>query len=715
MCRIFYNDWGNDMMDMTSLSIHFVPLLPSGTMLMLSVVACFFLAVSAFLFRRGILTRLAVTSAFLFVLYNPSLLEQQREPVADTAIVAIDRSASQNFGERTQMAKEITNQLSTRLGDFKNLEVRTIEIDGTRDTKLFGALDQAFADIPLARRAGVIMVTDGQVHDTPETPEKRQAYGPIHVLLTGEKDENDRQMVALEAPSYGIVGQNISIKYIVRDHKKIPSGDGMASILIRANNKPPEMFLVPVNEEQIITLPVDHAGQNIYELEAAKLDDEITTINNSVPLLVNGVRDRLKVLLVSGQPHAGERTWRDLLTSDPGVDLVHFTILREPEKVDITPQDELSLIAFPFRELFEIKLYDFDLIIFDRYTLNRVLPNLYFTNIANYVRKGGALLEASGPSFAGEESVYTTALKDILPAAPTGAVMETSFIPTLTDLGLHHPVTQNLRWGGDDKGKNARNWGPWLRQIGVKPKQGDVLMDGVSGQPLLILDRVGEGRVAQLASDQIWLWSRGFMGGGPQADLLRRLAHWLMKEPELEENALDLVSDGNALLVRRRNLRDALDQVTLSLPDGTVQALTLNDGADGWLETRVPITMDGIYTADDGATKRFTVVGELNPPEWQSVVTTDTVLKPATAASGGSIHWVTSEGIPDIRQINGSNRNFGGYGWIGLRDNNAFMITGVRDIPFVPLWLSMMALLILAVGAWWLEGRTGMERRRRQR
>jgi hypothetical protein len=477
----------------------------------------------------------------------------------------------------------------------------------------------------------------------------------------------------------------------------------MATVLIRGGESP-QMEVVPVNTDQAITVHIGHAGQNVFEIEASPLDDEITLINNRAPILVNGVRDRLKVLLVSGKPYPGERTWRDLLTSDPGVDLVHFTILREPEKVDITPQNELSLIAFPFRELFEIKLYDFDLIIFDQYGLNRILPNYYFANIAKYVREGGALLESSGPTFAGEESVYTTDLKNILPAYPTGGIMEASYIPSLTDLGKRHPVTQSLSWNRQKDGE--RTWGPWLRQIAVQPKKGDVVMSGLNEQPLLILDHVGKGRVAQLATDQIWLWSRGYKGGGPQGELLRRLAHWLMKEPELEENALDIVADQESLLIRRRSLHNPIQNITLTMPDGKTQDMKLKDGENGWLEARTTAPVSGIYMVDDGTQKRYAIVGEANPPEWKSVITSDKPMKSITSETGSSITWINDEGIPNIRRTSANNHSFSGSGWIGLKDNNAYSVSGIRDIPFLPAWFSATILLAMAISAWWFEGRT---------
>ena len=152
---------------------------------------------------------------------------------------------------------------------------------------------------------------------------------------------------------------------------------------------------------------------------------ELTLDNNRALFTINGVRDRLRVLLVSGEPYQGERAWRNLLKSDPAIDLVHFTILRTPQKDDFTPVRELSLIVFPMRELFEQKLKEFDLIIFDRYKSGNLITRDYFRNIAEYVKGGGALLVSVGPVFATQRSLYRTPLGAMLPAAPLGDVLET--------------------------------------------------------------------------------------------------------------------------------------------------------------------------------------------------------------------------------------------------------------------------------------------------
>jgi len=690
----------------TALIFDFAPLLPVTYMYGLGLVIICLLILSFFFYRRGIAGRSLCTIIFFLLFLNPSLVEEKREIVRDVAVLVVDHSPSQSMGDRTARTDEAALHVKQKLETLNGLDVRVIDSATggnvlVRETNLFEKIDQTLADIPLSRRAGIIMITDGQVHDVPQDKRRFEEYGPVQILLSGEKSERDRQLVVLEAPAYGIVGQDITIRYRIEDTDK--SSDNMVSMLIRQDSVKPRMALVPANEDQSVTVRIDHAGQNIFDLEASSVDGELTQANNRVPLIINGVRDRLRVLLVSGQPHAGGRTWRNLLSSDPGVDLVHFTILREPDKLDATPQNELALIAFPFDELFDKKLYDFDLIIFDRYQLNNILPSYYFGNIARYVREGGALLEASGPSFANENSIYATELNQVLPAAPTGNIFEQPFKPAITDIGKRHPVTQNLSWP-NPTGDNTPGWSDWLRQIEVTSKSGDTVMTGINDHPLLILDHVGQGRVAQLASDQIWLWSRGYNGGGPQAELLRRLAHWLMKEPELEENALDVTVDNDMLYITRRSLSDNTMDVKITAPDGTVSPLTLTPSDTGALQGRHAATQLGVYTVSDGTKERFALMGALNPPELSGVRTTDARLKKIARASKGGVLWLTDVAQPDIRLLP-AGRDYIGRNWIGLRQNGSFNVTGIQNRPLLPPWAWTLALLICVVGSWWLEGR----------
>ncbi|HYE49931.1 MAG TPA: hypothetical protein VEB20_10110 [Azospirillaceae bacterium] len=556
------------------------------------------------------------------------------------------------------------------------------------------------------RLAGAVLITDGQVHDVAENLRAVEGIGPVHTLLTGERDERDRRLTVVQAPSFGIVGKTVDLKVRVEDLPKLEGAAAEATVRVRQDGGPVRSYPVTAGEELALTFTLEHAGQNIFEMEVAAAGEELTLANNRAAVVVNGVRDRLRVLLVSGEPHAGERTWRNLLKADPGVDLVHFTILRPPEKQDGTPIRELSLIAFPIRELFELKLNEFDLIIFDRYKRRGVLPLSYLSNIADYVEKGGAFLEASGPTFATPLSLFRTPLGVVLPAEPTGDILERPFKPAVTDLGKRHPVTAGLAGAAED-GVGA--WGRWFRQIDVQPTRGSTVMSGLDGRPLLVLDRVGEGRVAQLASDHIWLWSRGFEGGGPQAELLRRLAHWLMKEPELEENDLRARVEGNRITVERRSLEPDPRPVEVTSPSDAKRTLELAAGGDGLDSATLVAGEPGIWRITDGERTALAVVGAVNPRELADMRTSPEPLEPVTEASGGGVYWLAEFGgaggdAPAIRRVR-PDRDAAGRGWMGLRANGDYVVSGVTQVPLLPAVLVLLLAVGLLLAAWRREGR----------
>lgn len=688
-------------------TLHFAPWIDETGLIALGIAGAFLLAVSFLKFPRGAIWRGIVFALFMLTLAGPSLLREERVPVKDTAVIVVDQSPSQSTGDRTQRTEKALAAIAARLEKEPGLDILTVRAPEdsvlAKETRLFDALDLAFSGIPAQRRAGVIFLTDGQLHDVPDNTATFTQYGPVHALLSGEKNEKDRRLVIASAPAYGLVGKTVTISYRIEDTQNI--GNKYATITLTSHDGTQQSFSVETGKDQSLTLPVDNPGQNVFELATDAIPGELTAANNRAALLVNGVRDRLKVLLVSGRPHAGGRTWRDLLTSDPGVDLIHFTILREPTKLDFTPQRDLALIPFPFRELFEVKLYDFDLIIFDRYNQNNILPDYYYENIVRYVRQGGAFLEASGPSFAGDSSIYTTPLKDVIPGAPTGKIYQTPYLPALTDQGKKHPVTAGLIWKSGVSEDNPYGWGRWQRQIEITPKSGDVLMSGAEDKPLLILDRVGEGRVAQIASDHIWLWSRGYEGGGPHAELLRRVVHWLMKEPELDERALDVAVDGDTITIRKQDYLGTGESVAMTTPDAETQILDLLPDGKGWLVKQVKADRLGIYAFEDtNGTRKYAIIGDLNPPELRDVTTTKDKLHPIVEASGGGILWLEDTPEPAVRLLSGAHR-FAGGNWIGLRRNNDYIVKGVQDIPLLPAWLSLLILLCALTWAWWREGK----------
>ncbi len=534
-----------------NLGISFSPLVPAYMVWTAVAVAFALSLLLVFARTRAALVRAIALALFVLALANPSITREDREPLSSVAAVVIDKSPSQEFGDRLQQTQAARAALAERLGHIPGLEVRFVEAgqaDGETDgTRLFTALSSALSDVPQERVAGAILITDGRVHDVPGEVAALGFTAPVHGLITGHKNERDRRVVLVTAPRFGIVGQTQTITFRVEDQG---APRGPAQVAVRRDGELIESRNVRVGAAVNVAVPIPHAGPNIVEIEASPLEGELTAVNNRAVVSIDGVRDKLRVLLVSGEPHAGERTWRNLLKSDASVDLVHFTILRPPEKQDGTPINELSLIAFPTRELFQQKINEFQLIIFDRYARQGVLPVIYFDNIARYVRQGGAVLVAAGPDYASPTSIWRTPLDVILPAEPNGRTTDGAFHARLTELGKRHPVTRGLEGAEQD----PPHWSRWFRLVDSRAAKGTTVMQGPENKPLLLLSREGEGRVALLLSDHIWLWARGYEGGGPHLDLLRRLSHWLMKQPDLEEEALRLLVRGRDLTVQRQTM-----------------------------------------------------------------------------------------------------------------------------------------------------------------
>ena len=688
-----------------AIDLAFGPLVPWPMIAALGTVAAVVAAVVLARRARGGWWRALALALLVLALANPSIVAERREPRSDVVVVAVDRTASQAIGERPSRTSAAVAALDERLARLTGVIVERIEVSGSGlsgaedGTRLMAAVREALVDVPEHRLAGVIAITDGQVHDADASLSSSRAGAPFHVLLTGDRGEQDRRLRIVRAPSFGMVDKTVTITLEVVD----PAAEAgeIATVMLAIDGADPTAVGVPVNREHSLEVPIEHGGQTILEFAAEPGRRELLLDNNRAVVAVNGVRDRLRVLLVSGEPHAGERTWRDILKSDPSVDLVHFTILRPPEKQDGTPIRELSLIAFPIRELFELKLADFDLIIFDRYRRRGVLPRLYMQNIADYVRNGGALLEASGPTFASRLSLAHTPIGDVLPAKPTGGVFEQGFRPRVTAVGERHPVTTGLAGAGSE-GVDP-TWGRWFRQIEARDVRGSVVMAGDGDRPLLVLDRVGEGRVAHLLSDHMWLWSRGYEGGGPQAELLRRTAHWLMREPDLEEDVLRAFARGDSLEIDRRTLDGELAPVRLTGPDGSTREVTLNEIGTGHGTATVQVDQPGLYRLADGARTALVAVGALNPVELTDVASTEERLAPVAEATGGGIQWLAEDGVPTLRRV-AAERAASGRGWFGLRANGDYVVTGVLTIPALPAFLALALLIGTLVVAWRREG-----------
>ena len=687
-----------------SYAIDFAPHVPMALLWAAGILALV-LGVYGFLAgARGAWVRLLAFAFLIGALANPLFVHETREPLQDVVALIVDHSPSMDIRGRKAEADKTAQQLKSMLARDKSLEVRHAVVMPPRagedtGTQLFAALRTVLADTPPDRIAGAIAVTDGQVHDVPASAPIK---APFHALIVDQKNERDRKLTVASATRYAIVGQKADITLRVDDFGSPPGGAAQIDVQVDGHAAPTQT--VPTGRAAHLQIPITHAGENVVELTARPGPAELTLENNRAVVVVNGVRDRLRVLLISGEPNASERVWRDLLKADPSVDLVHFTILRPPQKQaeDPTPINELSLIVFPVHELFAEKLDQFDLVIFDRYQERGILPLAYFENIAHYVENGGALLVSAGPEFADQMSIYRTPLASVLPAQPTGDAIPGGFKPTVTPQGLAHPVTRDLT-GANTDGKQP-SWGRWFRIIGTNKVSGEVLMSGPGDRPLLVLDRVQKGRVAQLLSDQIWLWAKGYEGGGPQAELLRRLAHWLMKEPELEEERLSASIDSGQITVERHTMADQAKPVTLTYPSGKRTTLQLMKIEPGVWRASARADELGLYRLTDGTLNTVTATGPLNPKEVADMRATDAVLKPVANATGGSVHWLADGGVPKIRRVS-PGANASGDDWIGLRANGAYRVTSVEQSQLLPPWLALVLVLATLLIAWRMEGR----------
>jgi len=684
------------------MNIFFQPLLGLPFIILFAVAALAIIGFGFYARARGMILRSAGGALLVLALLNPVLHLDEREPVKDIALLVVDHSDSQKLGTRMAETDKAAEDIKKRVDELGNTELRitTVTSGGPEGgTRAFAALNRALGDIPQSRFAGAIFITDGEIHDVPDGKVLAQLPGPIHGLISGAKNESDRKLVIDHAPEFTLVGQSAKISFHVEDQGG--TGASVPITLTQSGVEPKQLTVAPGAAAEV-NVDITHAGKNYISLSAELRPGEISSANNTDLATINGIRDRLRVLLVSGQPNPGERTWRNLLKADSAVDLIHFTILRPPEKQDGTPVSELSLIPFPTKELFIDKLDKFDLVIFDRYQREAILPDEYIANIADYVKNGGALLVASGPDFAEADGLASTPLDDVLAAQPVGTITEQPFKPLLTEIGERHPVTQNLKGAS----RTDPTWGKWFRLIDATPADAgstQTLMSGPDNKPLLVLRHVENGRVAQILSDQGWLWARGFDGGGPEAEMLKRIAHWLMKEPELEEERLAAHAMANDIVIDRYGLGDDYKTVSAKSPSGKAQDVALTKVGPGHFVGRFTPQEPGLYVLRDGALEAVAGAANGDAKEQSDLLATTKKLEPVAAATGGGVAWL-ADGMPRLgKQSPGA--AYAGSGWMNLKANGLTRTVAVREWALSTSIFSLAVLLLVASLMWWREGR----------
>ncbi|MEW7006379.1 hypothetical protein [Lentilitoribacter sp. EG35] len=689
------------------MSITFAPLFPIYVLATAFALTSLLVIYSAISSQRGWGLRATAFSLLLLSLTNPIWTDEEREPVKNIVSVLVDKSQSQLLQDRENQTDSTLSKLEDQLEKFDNIEVKVREFKnekaGSPSSDLFSLLNDEISDIPSNRLAGTIVITDGQVHDIPQDIQTLGLKSPLHALVTGNENEFDIRIEIKQAPRFAIVDETQELTYqIYVDGKPISEVEREFEVEMKLNGEFVSTEFANADQSASAFIDIPRRGKNLVELSVKPIEGEVSTTNNIAFADIEGIRQNLKVLLVSGAPHSGERAWRNLLKSDTSIDLVHFTILRPPDRNDGTPIDELSLIAFPTRELFIEKIDEFDLIIFDRYQRLGVLSILYYDNIARYVEEGGALLVAAGPEFAGIQSIATTPLAPVLPAFPTGNVEQVGFYPRISETGQRHPVSRDLQGGNVE----PPAWGRWFRSIEVSDVRGNNVLNGPNGNPLLLLNREGEGRVAMLLSDHGWLWSRGFEGGGPHVSLYRRIAHWLMKEPLLEEEALFAETNGNEIQITRQTMEENTPTVTIVSPSGKQEILEMVPSQTGRFELNREFAENGLYQISDGDFTALAHVGALNAPEFKASVSTTDLLLPTVEETKGIVARVMKNSavvlpqIVPVRQLPNrtSERMY-------LRTSNETVLKGITQIPLLSGLLGLAAILFALSSTWYREGR----------
>jgi hypothetical protein len=625
---------------------------------------------------RGAIWRIPGFLLLFLILCGPSYVVQTRRSLPDIALAVLDQSQSMAIGNRAAMAAAALKKLQADAAKIPNLQFRVVEVPAAADggTALFAALHDGLADIPAAQLAGVVAITDGEVSDTPK---QLGLPAPFTALLTASGEETDRELRLTNAPAYGLVGQSVQLGFTVIDHGADDAGVAVP-VTVSANGSAIWSRPVPVGVPVAVAVPVPHAGPVTIAVQVGRLAGEISTVNNQAAFTLNGVRKRLEVLLISGAPNQGERSWRVLLKSDPAVELVHFTILRSPGEIMDALPSELALVPFPVEQLFNDDIGKFDLIILDQFDASGLLPPQYLANIANRVQQGGALLVEVGPEFAGDASLAYTPLAPVLPAVPAapGTVTQ-AFAPGITALGARHPVTAPFA---------GMALAPWYRQEIATPTAGDVLMQGVNGAPLLILAKTGQGRVGMLLSDQFWLWTRGGSEAGPALPLLRRSVHWLLDEPALEAEALNATIEGGQLTVQRQTLNpDYPGDATITTPAGAQMRLKLVQKSPGNFAATLPAGQPGVWQVHEGGLNAAAAQAAENALEYQDLAATAAGLRPLSRA----VVWLGQNPAPDLAPT--------------LQRRFASAVIGTRDVPLLPPLPAMLAVLALLAAAWWRE------------
>jgi uncharacterized membrane protein len=677
---------------MTTLPIAFLPLAPLAVLIAIALGMMGLHGWDVLQRRRGSVLRILGSAVVLFALAGPHVREQTRHAQPDHVAIVVDHSASMARTDPAHHADQIAQNMARYVRALgMQPDVSTL-VDDVTGTPLTAAIRRAVARIPAPQLAGVLVITDGLGHDLNAAI---TAPAPVHGLIVGDPNAVDVRTAVRRAPRTAAVGSRSQLEVVLEGNRSD------TPFTIHVNDTLLGTFSAHAETPLSVTVPISRRMAYDIRVETPVSQGDLNPDNNRTEVTITGVHDRLRVLLITGTPYPGVRAWRNLLTSDPMVDLVHFTILRTPAHEDFTPADDLSLIAFPTQALFSDALSSFDLVIFDRYRQTGVLSPQYLANIAARVTAGGAMLVVSGPEdaagaddfsrFSGLPRLSEGPLAAVLPVVPR-TLVEGTVLPHVSPAGRAHPITTTF---------SGETWGPWSRYVMGSVRTGKALLQAQNGDPLLVVAHAGQGRVAMIMSDQAWVWARGFEGGGPYNPLMRRLIHWLMDEPDLDENRLLATVDGADVVITRHSLDPIAAPVVVTQPDGTTRSLVLNTTVPGIAMGRMKASQAGVYRLAQSGLKTSVTIGTRQSIEDRDGPATPNRLRATLAPKQGFVTW--AKDVHDLRAVQTWAPHHGPH-WLGLTPRHASTV--VRDDlrPLSPVGLLILALCLWGL-AWWREGR----------
>jgi hypothetical protein len=652
-------------------------------------------------------------------------LQQTKKPINDEVAIILDNSASQQYSGKLKRSEDVLESLRERIAEIPSLTARVYslsefqnsddELSGDQSTRLLPALRKILSNLDEDRLSGVIFLSDGQVSDSEETTGSELAQNinkhinkPFSVALSGNDSDLDAWITLNNYSKYGKVGSNAQITFTPHYSDNNGAGinniSGVVDVLDDAGNVV-ESRQVSYGKQVQITLPITKPRLNRYLLALRPVSGELSRINNMLPIELNGIRERMKVLLVTGKIYQGQRLWRNFLKSDPSIDLVHFNILRDVSDNPSAPEYELSLIPFPIFELFGEGIHKFDLIILDQYQGNFQIPEIYLNQVASYVTQGGSLLYVAGDSPDATMAIENSEFQSVLPIVPRGESILRSFKVKPSGLGISHPVTGNFA-------PNLGSSASWQRaeKVGSIKKNAQILLEDETANPILAMAEFGKGRSATLLSDQLWIWSVNHQGGGPFQQLARNIIHWLLREPDLEPGQIQASITNNQLTVSKDNPYHLDDEILNITPlfktqnneqSKALQLVKSEGDKPSKLAAKITIEPDNAYIISSGEISKLVIPDIAGEQEVQNLLDDENSLEHLTEKTGGI-----------IRQFSAGDNNNIAYGKnmysankIPLLKNNAEALINSRESSVfggLPLFMAGIILLCLS---WLFESR----------